>query len=441
MKKILFILISLFIFSGIVNAEKCTVVTGDGSHLGDEIKCGTEYFYIMKTNNETTELLAKYNLFAGDKIDFIPTPELDTDEYWDSLTDEERDNWNEENFCLSKAQEKGYDPYLVVLKQDYSGCRVYEKLNPDHIRQDERAQGTMIKNNDSVLPIYGITYMVPEWGYDAINDDIIHTNDYDSNDNLILEDSTIEEYIVGYKNELKSQGIDVVSVGTPVVGKLIEFLQAISGREVESDFEQDPNYNNSDSPYFYTEKMDIKDYIPEKYNWLYDRAYWLGSGYENSNIQGQYADYYISNEGYLCLMGRGICLYFPYPIGNGLRPLVTIKTEDINFVIETKTDGNGEVKAEKIQARGGEVIKFTVTPNKGYVLSEVKVTDSLGKVVIFKDYTFTMPNANVLIEAKFVPENPNTKAFISYLIIVISGIAGMSFYLLSQRKKQLNKVV
>lgn len=432
MKKI-FALCLCFLFIGIINAEKCTVVTGDGSHLGDEIACGTEHFYIIKANNDTTKLLSKYNLLAGDKIDAIKVNENE----WPANDVEEYE------FCENLAHERGYNPYLVYPRSDKLLCRVYEKMTPEHIRQDAKAEGTKIANNDSVLPIYGIGYMVPEWGYDAIHNGVIHTTEYDNDGNMIIENSNFEEYINGYKQELKSQEIDVVSVGMPVINTIKDFLEGISGREVVSNFEGDIfDVTNPDAPYFYTEKMDIKGYIPDKYSWLYDRAYWLGSGFAFDNTNN--GDYYISNEGYLCLMGRGTCFYFPYPIGNGIRPLVTINTKDIEFKITTKTDGHGKIKAEKIQAREGEVIKFTIIPDEGYVLGEVKVTDANGNVIVFKDYTFTMPNANVLIEATFVkksiiPINPETTTF-GLLIVIICGLISGSIHIYLKRK-QKNKVV
>lgn len=75
----------------------------------------------------------------------------------------------------------------------------------------------------------------------------------------------------------------------------------------------------------YINKMNIKDYVTENYKWLYGVTYWLGSGNESSEGNKVEAhDYYISNEGLLCALGRGLCVYLPYPIGNGVRPLVTI---------------------------------------------------------------------------------------------------------------------
>ena len=37
MKKILFIILSIICFTGIVNAEKCTIISGTGTNIGDEI--------------------------------------------------------------------------------------------------------------------------------------------------------------------------------------------------------------------------------------------------------------------------------------------------------------------------------------------------------------------------------------------------------------------
>ncbi len=423
MKK-LFALCLCFLFIGIVNAEKCTVVTGDGSHIGDEIKCGTEYFYIINTNNNQTKLLAKYNLYAGDKIDAITVEENE----WPA-------NYNEEyEFCENLAREKGYNPYLVFPRQDKFLCRVYEKLTPEHIRQDPKAEGTKVANDDSVLPIYGIGYMNPNWGYGPTVNDEYYENRYDNNGDLIINGSSFGEYINGYKAELESQKIEVVSVGMPVINTMKQFFEDISGKEFVSNLEEDPNYENPYAPYFYTLKMDIKEYVPEKFSWVYDRAYWLGSGFPGNSDA---FDYYISNEGLLCLMGRGICKYFAYPIGNGIRPLVTIQTKNINYIIETKTDGNGEVTAEKVQAQGGEVIKFTVKPNEGYVLGSVKVTDSTGKVVVFKDYTFTMPNANVLIEATFVKVNPKTA---DVIITTATLLFILSFIVIMIQKKRIDKI-
>ena len=254
--------------------------------------------------------------------------------------------------------------------------------------------------------------MVPEWGYDAMHDNIIRENNYNRRGDLIVEGSTFEQYFNGYKIELERQGITIKSVEFLTLDGMLDFIEGVSGEYIDSEllYPQSPN-DIGDYPDEYIGKMDVKDYVPEKYSWLYDRTYWLGSGFQGYDYAGSFSefnDFYVSNEGFLCALGRGECGYFQYPIGNGLRPVVTVKTSIINFKIETKTDGHGEIKAEKVEAKEGEVIRFTIEPEEGYVLSEVKVTTQDGKVLTFTNNTFTMPNANVLIEATFVVVNAKT---------------------------------
>ena len=109
------------------------------------------------------------------------------------------------------------------------------------------------------------------------------------------------------------------------------------------------------------------------------------------------------------------------------------KVYSLEYKIETKTDGNGEIKAIQ-NSKPGVGITFEVIPKKGYVLSEVKVTDSEGNTVTFTDNKFTMPSSDVTIEAVFVPANPNTKDLINICIIVfiISAVA----YILSSTIKR-----
>lgn len=94
--------------------------------------------------------------------------------------------------------------------------------------------------------------------------------------------------------------------------------------------------------------------------------------------------------------------------------------------IVTKVDGNGKVEVINT-ARDGESISFKVTPEDGYVLGVIKVTDAEGNVLKFTSNTFTMPSADVTIEATFIPENPNTsdlKVIALSLILIVGSIIG-----------------
>ncbi len=451
MKKI-FALCLCFLFIGIVNAEKCIINSGDGTNFGDVITCGTESFYILKYTDTETYLLAKYNLLVGDKIDYFEVDE--TAPQYDDYAYDYDFKVAAQEYCDNYSIQKGYKSYYVYpLFDDYyekelKGCRFYERIEYEHIRQDERAKGTLLKDGKSVLPLYGITYMVPEWGYEAMTEGIIHSNVYDDNGDLILDNSSFEDYLNGYKEELERQGLIIKNVTFPNLDKIIEFMEESSGKKVEVDLITSPSASNIlPNPEEYVAKMDIKSFIPEEYKWIYDITYWMGSGFYRTNQPGggfisasEFNDYFISNEGFLCALGRGECGYFRYPIGNGIRPLVLVKNENIAFKIETKTDGHGQVKAEKNQARDGEIIKFTVIPDEGYEIKEVKATDSKGNVVKFNNYTFTMPKANVLIEATFSKktENPNTKEIaLSLLFIVLVLSTGIMIY----TKKRLKEIV
>ena len=105
------------------------------------------------------------------------------------------------------------------------------------------------------------------------------------------------------------------------------------------------------------------------------------------------------------------------------------------YKIYTQTDGNGNVTSSQEWGFGKETVTFTVTPNEGYVLSEVKVTDSEGNVLIFTDYTFTMPSADVTIEAKFIIEetNPETSD-IAIIMAIVIGLVGLYFAIKNKKK-------
>lgn len=449
MKKRLLLLISLFFIPFMVNAkEYCRVIDSNEKTVGSEVVCGTEHFYIVENKNNEVSLLAKYNLNVGDAIDYFDIegtkPEYLYSQFVDLGTD----------YCMAKANEKGYHPYYVYpITHDMSdvnypldGCRVYEALNSEHIKQDERAVGTKLDGNGkSILPLYGITYMNPIWGYDAIVNNNIRSNEYDSNGDLILNGTIFEEYLNGYKLELQRQDIDVSNVSFITVNKTLNLLKEISGRDVNVDLE----YAADTMPDKFLGKMDIKEFTG-KNKWIYDTTYWLGSGFkilfDDWNGHGsEYNDYYISNEGMLCALGRGECSYFEYPIGNGVRPLVTIPTSSMQFLIRTKTDGNGTIEVID-HAFGGDSIRFRVTSKKGYKLDSITIITDNGEKVSFREgeiqknsdgtmsvdkNSFSMPFDNVTIEARWKSDiiNPSTGksvvllcGFIILLSILIVGL-------------------
>ena len=67
-----------------------------------------------------------------------------------------------------------------------------------------------------------------------------------------------------------------------------------------------------------------------------------------------------------------------------------VKVYDIVYNIFTKTDGNGEVSYTREINDDEEEVLFQVIPNEGYVLGEIKVTDSQGKTVTFQNNKFVI---------------------------------------------------
>ena len=66
MKKGLFFVLVLLLIPIIANAEEgyCTIISGTGKDIGDEIACGTEHFYVIDNDGTNTKMLAKYNLYV-----------------------------------------------------------------------------------------------------------------------------------------------------------------------------------------------------------------------------------------------------------------------------------------------------------------------------------------------------------------------------------------
>lgn len=110
-------------------------------------------------------------------------------------------------------------------------------------------------------------------------------------------------------------------------------------------------------------------------------------------------------------------------IGDQCTNNVYLQIYKLKYTIDTKTDGNGTIEVDYVAVEAGTEVKFTIEPKEGYVLGEVKVTDKNGNSVVFTDYTFTMPSADVIIEATFikkeVPSNPETQDNIIFLLFFL----------------------
>ena len=185
-------------------------------------------------------------------------------------------------------------------------------------------------------------------------------------------------------------------------------------------------------------ELDGYDLIPIQNSKLYD-----GSKVQRDSVtlreMVKYNDKLLVTFNY-----HGVCLRkhdASNRFGNSCAPDSYVQIYKVFYNIYTKTDGNGEVKVSQNTADGGDGVTFEVIPREGYVLSAVKVTDALGNVITFTDYKFTMPSADVTIEAVFVKAatNPNTKDLIGLFItlIVLSLITFVYNFANKQRKETI----
>ncbi len=97
----------------------------------------------------------------------------------------------------------------------------------------------------------------------------------------------------------------------------------------------------------------------------------------------------------------------------------------------TKGKGNVEVIGK---SDSGEGVTFKVTPEEGYVLGRIKVTDANGNVVYFTNNTFTMPHADVTIEVEFLVANANTT---DAIILTATLLFILSFIVIMVQRKKL----
>ena len=88
-----------------------------------------------------------------------------------------------------------------------------------------------------------------------------------------------------------------------------------------------------------------------------------------------------------------------------------------SYSVSVDSGRNGSVSVSPKNASKGTTVTITVTPDAGYVLDELTVTDKNGDAIRLTNkgdgkYTFTMPSGKVTVEASFVEEDDlDTSAF------------------------------
>ena len=87
-----------------------------------------------------------------------------------------------------------------------------------------------------------------------------------------------------------------------------------------------------------------------------------------------------------------------------------------NYRVDVTTTAGGTVTKDPAAAKAGETVTLTPTPDAGYEVGDVTVTDRFGNAVEVTEnadgtYTFTMPNGQVKVAVTFVEVQPEPLPF------------------------------
>ena len=437
-----FLFVILLLLPILVNAKEfCTIVSGTGTNIGDEIACGTEHFYVIENDGTNTKMLAKYNLYTG--VDYYRTEEFTTtktsDEY-QAAKDEMSNKCNslDEDYLYFRINENTNKTYNYF-------CYKYKEIKSTEVKQDKKAIGAHgDKSGKPEFPEYGVVI------FDGDTEYPYATKPYPQEDEPFYnfkfgkwnEESgryvkSDLSYLTNYQKTLNKQGIEPSNIDILTVDDIDNIVKKVSGKNLPLDDWIEKTWetkeNTHPNHYDLYKVGSIKEKVDSKYSWLWSTTYWTKTmwvdyvgddGYLNGYV------YFIDTLGDLCSQ-----INCSAAVGAGIRPVVTISNKDILYKVSTKTDGHGKIKVNVVETKAGTQVKFSIIPDEGYVLSVVKVTDENGNVLTFTNNEFTMPNANVLIEATFVKKinNPETKDLAIYMIIIIAIFSGLIF--INSKKK------
>ena len=447
--------------------EYCKMLNGSINKIGSEVACGSESFIIVNSNGKEVKMLAKYNLDVGTTV------------HKEKIVKENGDSRTDGEYCRDLAESNNGQVGVTI---DDGYCYYLTHASNDHVLQNKNAKSSQEDENGNYLyPQVGDVY--PTLGGNIPIDFLPFNNDSISgfvnnekyNDkffdfipklsqpynNITGSTSPISNELGSslllYLNELKRQGIEVKEISLLTLDDLNSIAKQ-RGNSIPYDkwYENGKKLNDSN----YGKKLTfgkLKDYISEEDSWLYDRSYWLRTGYayENNYYPGLL---FVNSAGEVCggssvaAMTPGCQMLIRVVIGSGVRPTITIPTNELKYLIKTKTDGNGTIEVVD-NSLGGEEIKFKITAEKEYVLGSLLIKTDSGEEVEFSkgefiensDGTisidknkFTMPFENVTIIANWTKEidekNPNTGDMIVMLVIAL--VLSLSVILYGNHKRK-----
>ena len=98
------------------------------------------------------------------------------------------------------------------------------------------------------------------------------------------------------------------------------------------------------------------------------------------------------------------------------------------FTINLEDSPHGNITASQTQAIEGDLITLTVTPDQGYELDALTVTDSYSNTIPVTDNQFEMPASNVTVSANFTPKETFTAHY--YLVTSTDQLIAGRTYLI-----------
>ena len=463
-KVVITLLLSILVLPIIVNAkEYCKVVSGNGKDIGSEISCGDEHFYIVDSNKEEIKMLAKYNLNVGIII------------HKEKIKKEANDTRSKEQYCMDLASSKGgfYKNDRFYSSNDH--CFFETRIETDRVLQSKEAISAHWDENDNYLyPQVGdVYYSYNELfyfnnyssenneSYFILDKNIENTKfiDYNFDFNKLDDNSPIINYDIAgrpygvinalyhYKKELNNMNYDINTISLLSISELDEVVNKISNKRLplndwSNNYEIITQRQNNGYNTITNDKISfgsLKQYIPKEYNWLYSTSYWNRTIFLDD---GSFLNkYFVFTSGLGKICGAGFPTCAPETaIGTGIRPVVTISSRELQYLIKTETNGNGTIDVIK-NAVGNQSITFKAIPKTGYKLQSIIIKTDSGKEIEFKEEEltkdkdgnltvsnnrFTMPYENVTIYASWGIINPKTssiamKILLSIILIVYIG--------------------
>ena len=441
--------------------NKCTALSGNGKIIGDEIVCGDEHFYVIFSNSNEIKMLAKYNLFAGEII------------YKEKIKRKTEDSRTDTEYCEDLAESKGGILKHESVYEVPGYCFVAIPIKEIMMKQSSEAiSAHWDKDGNYLYPQVGDVYIK---GYDSYNSgqfsnswDFTVIDDSSSKYNgyfydLNLGNYQIREILNSYNHYLTLNNAVIKDINLMTLDDINSIV-----KENNKTIPYEEWYNSSGSiqPPRY-EFAFLNDYLTKKQSFLYNTTYWIRTGYDRTTQSplGVNNVVFIDSFGGVCSGGLSLtqttfCGYLlsnvNSQIGCGIRPVITISVNELQYLIKTETDGYGTIEVVE-NSLGGETIQFKVSANKGYKLGSIVITTDSGETVEFSEgeiiknddgtfsidkNKFTMPFENVTIQAKFESENilknPETGNKVLFIILILVASIGIRIFIYKKKESRYN---